>query len=169
MKIKNLTELTISHGSAYLNWLGTNKVSKDTVKDAERTLVHFYTWGINKLLFLKVSLIDFKQEKNEYNTLYYKSPFTVVYPKKKIKEIEHILPFEYIPLFLEIASTHTPRIALGIYLQIFGGLRVSEVVNLKRTQISKSITNKELILKIENQNFRTDLKEHASVKRHDLK
>lgn len=93
----------------------------------------------------------------------------MVYPQKKIKEIEHILPFEYIPLFLEIASTHTPRIALGIYLQIFGGLRVSEVVNLKRTQISKSIANKELILKIENQNFRTDLKEHASVKRHDLR
>ncbi|MCU5095644.1 MULTISPECIES: tyrosine-type recombinase/integrase [Bacillus cereus group] len=165
LKIKNLAELTISHGSAYLNWLGTNKVSQDTVKDAERTLVHFYTWGINKLIFSKFSLTDFKQEKNEYNTLYYKSPFTVVYPQKKIKEIEHILPFEYIPLFLEIASTHTPRIALGIYLQIFGGLRVSEVVNLKRTQISKSLANKEIILKIENQNFRTDLKEHASVKK----
>lgn len=54
-------------------------------------------------------------------------------PQKKIKEIEHILPFKYIPLFLQIASTHTPRISLGIYLQMFGGLRVSEVVNLKRT------------------------------------
>ncbi len=63
LKIKNLTELTISHGSAYLNWLGTSKISQDTVKDAERTLVHFYTWGINKLLFSKISLTDFKQEK----------------------------------------------------------------------------------------------------------
>ncbi|MEW5552192.1 site-specific integrase [Peribacillus frigoritolerans] len=165
LKIKNLTELTITHGSIYLSWLGTNKVSQDTVKDAERTLVQFYIWGINKSLLPKVSLNDFKQEQTEHNTLYFNSPFKVVYPQKKIKEIEHILPFEFIPLFLEIASTHTPRITLGIYFQIFGGLRISEVVNLKRTQVSKAIANKEIILKVENQNFRTDLKEHTSVKK----
>lgn len=165
LKIKNLTELTITHGSIYLSWLGTNKVSQDTVKDAERTLVQFYIWGINNSLLPKVSLTDFKQEKTEHNNLYFNSPFKVVYPQKKIKEVEHILPFEFIPLFLEIASTHTPRIALGIYFQIFGGLRISEVVNLKRTQVSKAIANREFILKVENQNFRTDLKEHSSVKK----
>ena len=165
LKIKNLNELTVKHGSIYLSWLGTNGVSQETVKDAERTLVHFYIWGVNKALLSKVSLPDFKQTKTDHNTLYFNSPFKVVYPQKKIKEIEHILPFEFIPLFLEIASTHTPRIALGIYFQIFGGLRISEVVNLKRTQVVKAIAKKEFILKVENQNFRTDLKEHVSVKK----
>lgn len=163
LKIKNLNELTVKHGSIYLSWLGTNGVSQETVKDAERTLVHFYIWGVNKALLSKVSLPDFKQTKTDHNT--FNSPFKVVYPQKKIKEIEHILPFEFIPLFLEIASTHTPRIALGIYFQIFGGLRISEVVNLKRTQVVKAIAKKEFILKVENQNFRTDLKEHVSVKK----
>ena len=56
-------------------------------------------------------------------------------------------------------------IALGIYFQIFGGLRVSEVVNLKRTQVAHGMRKGDFILKLQNQNFRVDLKEHPSVKK----
>lgn len=164
-KITNLSDLTIEHGTIYLTWLGTTGVKQETVKDAERTLVHFYIWGHKKSIFKKFSLLDFEESSNQYNKKYSISPFKVIYPAKKPKEVEHILPFELIPLFLDIACLHAPRIALGIYLQIFGGLRVSEIVNLKRTQVSKTLNTGEFIIKVETQNFRTDLTEHTSVKK----
>ncbi|MEK4078814.1 site-specific integrase [Solibacillus sp. FSL K6-1126] len=165
LKIKNLIDLTINQGTIYLNWLGTTGVSQETVKDAERTLIHFYVWGIKKSIFTEVNITEFKEQLSEQNKVYFQSPFQVIYPQRKVKELEHVIPFEFIPVFIEIATIHAPRIALGIYLQIFGGLRVSEVLNIKRTQITKTLASKEFILQIENQNFRTDLKEHASVKK----
>lgn len=165
LQLKNLINLTVTQGTMYLNWLGTTGVSQDTVKDAERTLIHFYVWGIKKSIFTKVDITEFNEALSGHNKAYFQSPFQVIYPQKKVKEIEHVIPFEFIPVFLEIAIIHAPRISLGIYLQIFGGLRVSEVLNIKRTQITKTIASQEFILQIENQNFRTDLKEHASVKK----
>ena len=165
LQLKNLTNLTLSHGTSYLNYLSTTGVSQDTVKDAERTVANFYIWGIKKNIFMNVTIDEFREVSPEHNKTNFQSPFKVVYPQKKIKEIEHVIPFEFIPSFLEIATIHAPKIALGIYLQIFGGLRVSEVLNIKRTQISKTVAKQEFILQIENQNFRTDLKEHTSVKK----
>ncbi|RAS89623.1 hypothetical protein A3863_10410 [Priestia endophytica] len=60
-----------------------------------------------------------------------------------------------------------PRISLGIYLQFMGGLRVGEVVNIKRTQAMRRVRNGDFILDIRDQNFRTDIKDiiSSSVKR----
>jgi len=164
LKISNLNELRISHGSMYLNELNLDGVSKSTIKDAERTLTKFFYWicvfgtptHLTKDLFQKTT--------TELGT-YLESPFSPIYPSKEKKNIEHIFPMKFIPLLLEIAITVAKPIALGIYMQIFGGIRISEAVNLNRTQVSRSLSKGDFILKIQNNNFRTDLKEHASVKK----
>lgn len=132
LQIKNLVNLTVAQGTMYLNWLGTTGVSQDTVKNAERTLIHFYVWGIKEAIFTKVDITEFNEALSRHNKASFQSPFQVIYPQKKVKEIEHVIPFEFIPVFLEIAIIHAPRIALGIYLQVFGGLFVSEVLNIKK-------------------------------------
>lgn len=164
INISSLKELKIHHGTQYLNELALSGVRRDTVKDAERTLTHFYAW------LLKVNDLDsfpefkFSQKETQFG-IYTESPFKPIYPSRTAKEIEYTLPHNYIPLLLEVAISVAKPIALGIYFQIFGGLRVSEIINLRRVQVSRRMKEGDFILKLQNQNFRTDLKEHSSVKR----
>jgi len=164
LKISSLRDLTINHGTEYLNQLALKGVKRSTVKDAERTLTLFYFW------LMKINIIPLEPErvlekKETHLGTYFESPFQPLYPSKSMKEIEHTLPINYIPLLLEVAIAVAKPIALGLYFQLFGGLRVSEVVNLKRTQVARRMQEGDFILQLKNQNFRTDLKEHASVKK----
>lgn len=52
------------------------------------------------------------------------------------KEIIHNLKAEYIPLFINTVVEVVPEIALGVYLQCFGGLRNSEVSAIEYENIS---------------------------------
>ncbi len=52
------------------------------------------------------------------------------------KEIIHNLKAEYIPLFINTAVEVVPEIALGVYLQCFGGLRNSGVSAIEYENIS---------------------------------
>lgn len=164
LNISSLSELTINHGTEYLNYLAFKGVKKSTVKDAERTLIHFYYWLMKMNITPTIAKNDFEKKETQLG-IYFESPFKPLYPSKSIKNIEHTLPNSYLPLLLEVAISVAKPIALGLYFQLFGGLRVSEVVNLKRTQIARRMREGDFILKLQNQNFRTDLKEHASVKK----
>ncbi|WP_411502743.1 hypothetical protein [Brevibacillus centrosporus] len=164
LNILTLWDLSISHGTQYLNSLSFDGVSRDTVKDAERTLTFFYLWLVKTGCISSISKDTFQKKEGQFCS-YYESPFKPIYPSKKPREIEHTLPHSYIPLLLEVAIIVAKPIALGIYFQIFGGLRVSEVVNLKRTQVAHGMRKGDFILKLQNQNFRADLKEHPSVKK----
>lgn len=164
LNISTLCDLNIVHGTQYLNDLTLTGVKRSTVKDAERTLTHFYYWLVKIDVITNVSKNAFEKKESHLGT-YFESPFKPLYPTKTNKEIEHTLPISYIPLLLEVAITVAKPIALGLYFQIFGGLRVSEVVNLKRTQVARRMREGDFILKLQNQNFRTDLKEHSSVKK----
>jgi len=164
LSISSMKELTINMGTDYLNHLALKGVKASTVKDAERTLTIFYFW------LMKIDVIPLVPErvlekKETHLGTYFESPFQPIYPTKKPKEIEHTLPINYIPMLLEVAIAVAKPIALGLYFQLFGGLRVSEIVNLKRTQVARRMQEGDFILQLQNQNFRTDLKEHASVKK----
>lgn len=156
--------MTLTHGNQYLNDLVLEGVSRETIKDAERTLTYFYRW-LSKINCVPNIPLDLFVRKESYYGSYYESPFQPIYPTKLPKRIEHTLPLSYIPLLLEVAISVAKPIALGIYIQIFGGLRISEVVNLKRTQVGRRMRYGDFVLKLQNQNFRTDLKENASVKK----
>lgn len=164
LNILTLRDLNIAHGTQYLNSLSSDGVGRDTVKDAERTLTFFYLWLVKTRCISSISKDTFQKKEGKFCS-YYESPFKPIYPSKKPREIEHTLPHSYIPLLLEVAIMVAKPIALGIYFQIFGGLRVSEVVNLKRTQVAHGMRKGDFILKLQNQNFRVDLKEHPSVKK----
>lgn len=161
--ITSLSDLNVNHGTEYLNYLTTKGLKRSTVKDAERTLTQFYHW-LSELEIIE-SLTELVSVKEGEFGYYLESPFHPIYPKRSNREIEHTLPISYIPLLLEVAISEAKPIALGLYYQIFGGLRVSEVVNLKRTQVAKRMREGDFILKLQDQNFRTDLKEHSSVKK----
>lgn len=164
LHIRSIQDLKVPHGTEYLNNLSFEGVSRDTVKDAERTLTRFYIWLAKLEVIPSLSEETFERKESHFGS-YIESPFRPSYPSKSEKKVEHTLPLSYIPLLLEVAIAEAKPIALGIYIQIFGGLRVSEVVNLKRTQVARRMRDGDFILKLQNQNFRSDLKEHASVKK----
>lgn len=163
--IKSLRELSISHANKYLTGLTQDEKARGTVKDAERTLTNFYVWLVKNRIIDSIPLERFVKKESHYGKDYYESPFEVVYPQIRASNMIHMLPVDYIPLLLEVAIQVAKPIALGIYFQIFGGIRVSEVINLKKTQVKVRIKTGDLSFSLQNQNFRTDLKEHSSVKK----
>lgn len=160
MNIHSLSDLNFTDGNNYLNSLTSEGQSRGSVKDSERTLTYFYLWLIDK----GVSNLDknrFIKKETQYGKSYYESPFQVVYPDHRPPNVEHAFPIQYIPLLIEIAILVARPIALGVYLQLFGGLRVGEVVNLKRTQLKRRIANGDFLFEVKDQNFRTDLKDSS--------
>lgn len=168
LSLANLSDLEVSHASEYLNSMTAEGMTRGTVKDSERTITYFYLWLIDNHAITKVPKHSFIKKETVHGTHYYLSPFKVSYPVETNPNIEHCFPTKYIPLLFEIATLETKPIALGLYFQLFGGLRVGEVVNLKRTQVKRRIVNGDFLFDIKDQNFRTDINESSggsSVKR----
>lgn len=131
-RIFSLSTLEIATGTRYLDYLGDTKmVSEQTVKSAERVLVDLYKYLINSDCLSKVDLDSFEQDGVQIN-----NPFDVTYPSQKHKDIPHNIPHHYIPVIIRIAERVAAPIAFGVFLQIQGGLRNSEVVSLKLRDIN---------------------------------
>jgi hypothetical protein len=158
-----ISELTLVHGRDFLNFIGLEKkLRKSTVQSYERTLTNFYVFLSDKGILETISKNEFQKVQGPWGK-YYLSPFKGVrYPAASKKKIEHAFPLQYLPLLLEISIIVAPRITLGIYIQFMGGQRNGEVVNLKRTQAQRRVQNGDFIFKIENQKFRSDVKDHTS-------
>lgn len=168
--LNDICDLRFEHGSEFLNDYGNSGVSFNTVKNCEIVLKGLYYFLSKKEALKDVSLDDFEYEIKDNGDLYYpskylKSPFyNVEYPSKSQSNILHYLPQELIIVFIDTAITYTPEIALGVYFQFFGGLRVGEVVN-----ISKSVMTLKgpfgrygIVVNLYDQNFRGDLKHYSS-------
>src|SRR5690625_4316183 len=119
LNISTLAELSTKHGTQHLNDLTLTGVKKSTVKDAERTLTHFYYWLVKIEVIPYMSEANFVKKESHFGT-YFESPFKPLYPTKTSREIEHTLPINYIPILLEVAITVAKPIPLGLYVQIFG-------------------------------------------------
>jgi len=161
MRIHSMSDLKLADGNKYLNTLTSEGHSIGTVKDSERTLTYFYLWLVDKGVIASIDKNSFVKKETIHGSIYYESPFQVIYPERRPPNVEHSFPVKYIPLLLEIAILEAMPIALGVYIQLFGGLRVGEVVNLKRTQVKKRIANGDFLFEIKDQNFRSDLKDSA--------
>lgn len=125
-KIKQLNKLDLSHGQDFLNSL--DNVSRKTVESFESTLRELYLFLIDYRCTKKVRREDFYL--GDSNTKK-ENPFSVNYPGDKSKRILHDIPERLIGLIIAIAKREAHPIAFGVYLQIYGGLRVSEVVSLR--------------------------------------
>lgn len=165
LKIYTLQTLTFEHGSDFLNYLTINQKSRQTVLSYKSTLTHFYVYLAKKGIGSN-NLDKFELHNNSHTSQRYKysSPFEgVILPSKSKSYVEHHLPEIYILKLLEFSTTTSPIIALGVYMQLFGGLRMGEVVNLKRSDI-KTIGPygvEGLLLKIEKNNLRTDIRDSS--------
>lgn len=169
LDIRSMRELQLGHAVSFLNYLGREKrLLKSTVKQYERTLTNFYVFLSQKGVLLNVPKEIFVYKENQWRHGYYLSPFQgVIYPNHSHRRIEHAFPMKYFPLLLEISILEAPRIALGIYLQFFGGIRSGEAVNIRREQFRRRVKSGDFLLNLTEQNFRTDIKDRggSNVKR----
>ncbi|CQR46443.1 hypothetical protein BN1058_00703 [Paraliobacillus sp. PM-2] len=152
--------MKISHGESYLNSLTRAEKARNTVKDKDRTLTLFYRYLSKKNCLPHVPFTAFESytttEGKEIHVSLFKN---VIFPKHSNEDTEHTFPIEHLPLLFEITCLVAKPIALGLYLQIFGGLRVGEVVNVKRSSIRHTLDGGTIVINLKENMFRTDLKD----------
>lgn len=81
-------------------------------------------------------------------------------PVQRKQDVIHNIKTEYLPLFLQCAKDVAPDIVLGIFIQIFGGLRCSEVVSLEYSDIaisSKDSNIRTMFINLRDKDLRPDL------------
>jgi hypothetical protein len=174
-KLNSLSEIGFKHGSEYLTAYGqtgrhknNNPIQKSTVERCEKYLTRFLYFLATKNVLKYVTVEDFEFREYSYDDLSIKrvpeSPFyDVIYPDDNAridKKLIHDIPKELIIPFIQTALSYTPRIALGVVFQCFGGLRVGEVVNISRTALTPSgeFGKYGFKVKIQKRDFRPDLK-----------
>lgn len=131
LKIYSLYQLRDWHVSRYLNQLGeTNGV--DSVRKQKRTLIKLYYFLSSKGFLPLVDPDKFVITVNPDNkTVTYNYPFPkVIFPSDhRDDNIIHWFDPSLIIPFIETAFEEANNIVLGIWMMIFGGLRVGDVVN----------------------------------------
>lgn len=140
-KLTTLADLHKTHGTDYLNHLVRNERSLLYINTEDNNLTKFYYFLADKELLNSISKTEFKflisnktqKEIKQLETLF---PDTENPSNKKTKRPLHTLEAELLVLFLELAKKVIPENALGIYFQVMGGLRPSEVCNCTRTGFS---------------------------------
>jgi|UniRef100_A0A8R1HVV5 integrase len=84
-------------------------------------------------------------------------------PRNKQGHIAHDLPEQYILPFIELAVKTANPIALGIYMQCFGGIRQGELVNIRKSDVNSIGSYGEfgLVVRLEQKTLRMDIKDSA--------
>lgn len=144
LKSSGLNGLNLYHGSDYLTHLTNNGLSRNTVLLHESVLTHFYIF-LSECNYIEetihVGYNVFNKQKTTVQSLFRKSYLQTKLPsvvkandRVKLKDFGKNRD-ELIPLFIQMARSVAPDIALGICLQFFGGLRRGELVNLTRSDL----------------------------------
>lgn len=164
---KGMSYLTLQHGADYITYLSlksrTNELNSEYVKAEMQYLNRFYYWLksekiIKQNFSVNYKLIHYgqKSRKIEVNIFENINDLDIILPIRNSIQNNVIKDFgknrnRLIIDFIMTAKRIEPLMALGIALQFFGGLRRSEVINLKYSSLKW--TNKTLIIEIrDNQN-----------------
>lgn len=116
-----IDKITVQDGIDFLNSLNVTPYTKYLYSCRLET---FYIYLQEK------GIISF----NEHTPLFKGKYKNIIRSNKK--EVIHNLKTEYIPMFINTAIEVVPEIALGVYIQCFGGLRISEVASIEYENIS---------------------------------
>ncbi|UOW66788.1 hypothetical protein [Paraclostridium bifermentans] len=142
LKKEGLFGLELIHASKYLNYCSSElKNSLETVEQKENILINFYSFIVRKKILnnkkIKIDYKIVKQSSGSKGKRVYLTPFDdpnhkVIRPSKKrvANEKRKNMSKKLWKKFLELAEEKTPDIAFGIALQIMGGIRRGEAVNL---------------------------------------
>lgn len=177
-KIRGIANLKLCHMEAFLEYCGEKGNLRDTVKRKEYYLLHFYYFfGIQKKVLKNTPLINRPSHSNSLNgnksyrqtstfnvNLYYKKPKQQDYDVDVIKKKDFLtqkwttpqekqaIRLKIIREFLMLAKIEFPHIAFAVCLQIFGGLRAAECMNLDINSVlpqnNSQYGEKGIILKI---------------------
>ena len=136
-KNRTIDTLTIQDGIDYLNSI-TETAQRKTQSEYARYLTRFYAF-LDKKNALKAVFpeeLEYSVDREGYRRL--ENPFTgrFIEGERNDAELIHNIEPGYLYTFIKTAMNEVPDIALGVYLQCFGGLRKSEVVSLEYKNIS---------------------------------
>lgn len=143
--LTSLSELEFKHGTMFLNEQLKQRKTNSSVKNIERSLLYFYEFLAHKKCSKYYTTKDFTNcvVENNPKQKYTLSPFQVRYSNEaanakytNLKAIEHTLPPKHILSFIRMSIHISPSTALAIYLSIFGGMRIGEVVNITLKDIT---------------------------------
>lgn len=162
-KLYSLEHLHFEHAISFLNNLTLEGKSRATVLSYRRTITEFYIYLSKNNLISTLSTSN-EHLINSQNPIvnYIKTQFeNIIIPSSEKNNIEHDIPHIYILRFLEITFEVAHPIALGVYMQIFGGLRTGEVVNIRTSDIKLigPYGQDGLLLNVQNNMNRTDIKD----------
>lgn len=129
MKEVKLSNLTINHLSMFLNEKNNEGLTRTTMKTYERTLIMFCEFLVEH----DIASDDVRKRVTEHEDR--TTFFEIVLYNNDTSEVLHDLRRELIFPFIEFAVKVANPIALGVYYQIFGGLRRGEIVNIKRQNV----------------------------------
>ncbi len=154
-KIKALEEIEIFHVSDYLNNLGENNCREDVLFQ-RNTLTGFLLYLSKKGFLPRINDSMFEVDMHGAVVCNFEE---LILPSTRSCKVIHHFDSKLVLPFIAIARRKTPRIAFGVYLQIFGGCRIGEVVNLRRVDFSPigdEWGSHGLLLKLEDRNLRPD-------------
>ncbi len=136
-KGKTIDTLTIQDGIDYLNSI-TETAQKKTQNEYARYLTRFYAFLDKKNALKAVSPKELEYSINQEGHRVLENPFTGRFIEgiRNDAELIHNIEPEYLYTFIKTAMDEVPDIALGVFLQCFGGLRKSEVISLEYKNIS---------------------------------
>jgi len=140
-------------------------LTRKTVVAIIRSLTHLYYYFAKKKISKNIRIEDFRIEKNWISCTYFDLNILLKFCGENTiprHDLEHNMIFE----LLITTMQHTPDIALGVYLQIFGGLRVGEVCNVTHNSlefIEGGVGG--ITVYLRNNYLRGDLKRNAYVKK----
>lgn len=162
--LQTLSNLTIDHGVMFLEHLSEKTNSRQTVLKHDSTLTHFYYFLTKRSLLNHITKRDFVV-KNNRGPKSIESLFRgrYVLPEKNKKKLIHQLELELTFEFLYTAFHESNQIALGVYFQFFGGLRVSEVLNLTYDDLNEvgPFGRNGIVAHIKDNNLRPEQKKHT--------
>lgn len=146
-KISNFFELTPELLLEFFKYISKTS-GKDYVVDTENKITKALKYFCDNEMMKNFSLKDFYINKESGNIYLQCIHSKYAIPKKRKLNKLHDLPLEIAFELIELAMTHTPEIALGIYFQIFGGLRASEVLSLEYSNINNKISENTNIIHV---------------------
>lgn len=137
INIEDIKTITIDDIEIYLSNYSQN-VSKATYKLMYLTISKFL-WFLNSIKILhNISIDDFLISTDSKGNSIHKIIVNVDFSLKSESSVKPLRDFDtkYLIPFIEFCEFIAPEIALGLYFQIFGGLRVSEVTSLSFKDIA---------------------------------
>ncbi|XLP24176.1 hypothetical protein ACFMB7_09770 [Bacillus toyonensis] len=146
-KLPSFKRLEIYHGVDFLNYLKMTPIEegkknhgklrgKSTLEKAHLYISEFYKFLSDKNILNE----HIREQVQDKKSLFIGRGFS--FPGRSLErqefKLEHFPNKRLVTLFLETAQSVAPDIAFGVYLQMFGGLRRGEVVNILRKDLKLS-------------------------------